>query len=263
MTLSARRILLTVLGLNIFLTLIRPIDDPDIWWHLRTGQQILHTRSVPHTDIFSYTAAGKEWIAHEWLSQTLMYIVYTLSGWIGLIVLSSLITTAIFLYLARHCAAPTQVVVVVSIISEAAALVVLRNPRPRLATLLFTAVVFIMLRTYVRDDGKRLWLLPVIIAIWVNLHAGYPLGLVLVLLATVALLPDRNTRRVRHVLVVFVLCIVAVTANPQGVKMFVYPFATQFSSVQASLISEWNAPNFNERDTLPFLFLLLTLIAVL
>jgi hypothetical protein len=263
MALTARRIFFTVLVLHIFLSLIRPIDDPDIWWHLKTGQHIIHTLRVPRTDIYSYTAAGKEWIAHEWLSQTLMYITYSLSGWIGLIVFSSLVTAAIVLYLARHCDAPPQIVLVVAIISEAAALVVLRNPRPRLATLLFTAVVFIMLRTYIRDERKRLWLLPIVIAFWVNLHAGYPLGLLLILLAAGALVLDRNPGRARHVLLVFALCVVAVTVNPQGVKMFAYPFATQFSSVQASAISEWNAPDFNALDALPFLFLILTIIAVL
>lgn len=263
MSLTARRIFLTVLVLHIFLSLIRPIDDPDIWWHLKTGQHIIHTLRVPRTDIYSYTAAGKEWIAHEWLSQALMYIVYTLSGWIGLIVLSSLITTAIILYLARHCEAPAQIVVVVAVISEAASLVVLRNPRPRLATLLFTSAVFVMLRTYIRDDPKRLWLLPVAIAFWVNLHAGYPLGLLLILLAAGALVLDQEPTRARHVMLVFALCVVAVTINPQGVKMFAYPFATQFSSVQASAISEWNAPDFNSLDSLPFLFLVLTIIAVL
>jgi hypothetical protein len=263
MALTARRIFLTVLVLHIFLSLIRPIDDPDIWWHLKTGQHIIQTLSVPRTDIYSYTAFGKEWIAHEWLSQAVMYSIYALSGWIGLIVLSSLVTAAIFLYLAHHCDAPGQIVVVIAVISEAAALVVLRNPRPRLATLLFTAVVFVSLRTYVQGGTKRLWVLPVVIALWVNLHAGYPLGLLLILLAAGALALDRNPGRARHVIIVFALCVVAVMANPQGVKMFAYPFATQFSSVQASAISEWNAPDFNAGDTLPFLLLVLTIIAVL
>src|SRR5882672_3408607 len=140
MTLTARRIFFSILTLQVFLLLIRPVDDPDIWWHLKTGQYILHGLSVPRTDIYSYTAAGNEWIAHEWLSETLMYIVYNLSGWIGLIVLSSLITAAVFLFLARHSEAPAQIVLVVAIISGFAALGVLRNPRPRQATFLFTAV---------------------------------------------------------------------------------------------------------------------------
>ena len=264
MTLTARRIFFSILTLHVFLLSIRSVDDPDIWWHLKTGQYILHGLSVPRTDIYSYTAAGNEWIAHEWLSETLMYIVYNLSGWIGLIVLSSLITAAVFLFLARHTEAPAQIVLVVAIISGFAALGVLRNPRPRQATFLFTAVAFVMLRRYVRGgDAKCLWLLPVLMVFWVNLHAGFPLALLLILIAVVSLILDRKASRARQLILVLAVCLVAVMVNPNGAKMFAYPFATQFSSVQASAITEWNAPDFHARNALPLLVLILVIIGVL
>src|SRR5258705_3808201 len=93
-SLSARQIFYSVLALHLFLVLIRPISDQDFWWHLRTGQYIFQTLSIPHTDIYSFTAFGKPWIAHEWLSEAAMYAVYSLSGWLGLIALSALLTAA-------------------------------------------------------------------------------------------------------------------------------------------------------------------------
>src|SRR5207249_11491916 len=44
-----------------------PIDDPDIWWHLRTGQWIIEHHWVPATDPFSAYGMGKPWVAYGWL----------------------------------------------------------------------------------------------------------------------------------------------------------------------------------------------------
>ena len=45
--------------------------DPDLWWHLQTGQDIFLTKTIPHVDIYSFTKAGSEWVTHEWLSEVL------------------------------------------------------------------------------------------------------------------------------------------------------------------------------------------------
>src|SRR5947207_2015281 len=61
------------------------IGDPDLWWHLKTGAIIAATRQVPHVDPYSYSAAGHPWTAHEWLSEVLLYGVYRLGGWAGIL----------------------------------------------------------------------------------------------------------------------------------------------------------------------------------
>jgi hypothetical protein len=42
--------------------------DPDYWWHRRTGQLIVETSSIPRHDVYSFTAAGRASLPHEWLS---------------------------------------------------------------------------------------------------------------------------------------------------------------------------------------------------
>src|SRR6185295_12584741 len=84
--LSARSLLALVFLLVIFALACRPIVDPDFWWHLRTGQHLLETRSIPHADLFSTIFVGKEWITHEWLSEALLYAIYRSAGFGGLIV---------------------------------------------------------------------------------------------------------------------------------------------------------------------------------
>ena len=50
----------------------RNATDPDLWWHLRTGQWIVETGHIPHSDPFSFTRAGSAWVSHEWLSGRLL-----------------------------------------------------------------------------------------------------------------------------------------------------------------------------------------------
>ena len=60
-------------------------SDPDVWWHLRTGEWILQHHAVPHVDPFSATAAGKPWQAYSWLFEVLISQLLQRFGMVGLI----------------------------------------------------------------------------------------------------------------------------------------------------------------------------------
>src|SRR5580765_8132696 len=87
---SPRILMVFVCMLLIFAGAAQPITDTDFWWHLRTGQYIVETRSIPHTDIFSTLRFGSEWVTHEWLSEVFLYGVYRALGFGGLIVVFSI-----------------------------------------------------------------------------------------------------------------------------------------------------------------------------
>src|SRR5687767_6812152 len=72
--------------------------DPDLWWHLQAGEDIVQSQTIPKVDTYSFTKAGSEWVAHEWLSEVVMFVIYRASGWGGLLfVFSLLITLALYL----------------------------------------------------------------------------------------------------------------------------------------------------------------------
>ena len=75
--------LLALLGVA---TVRERFDDPDMWWHLKTGEVIWTTHTIPTTDLFSYTARNHFWIPHEWLSEVLIYGAYRLGGYSGLMI---------------------------------------------------------------------------------------------------------------------------------------------------------------------------------
>src|SRR4030042_6750200 len=78
------RTLLIIVALGcVFVLNVFGFTDPDFWWHLRTGQFIVETGSIPKAAPFSYTAAGSPWIAHEWLSDLLIYGIESNVGYWG------------------------------------------------------------------------------------------------------------------------------------------------------------------------------------
>ena len=68
----------------------RVFIDGDTNWHVAAGRWILAHHTVPTTDPFSFTFAGKPWIAHEWGSEVLMALAYFAAGWSGVVLLIGL-----------------------------------------------------------------------------------------------------------------------------------------------------------------------------
>ncbi len=68
--------------------------DSDSGWHIRTGEMILRTGSLPHTDPFSFTRAGQPWLAWEWLSDVVMGAVHQSAGLTGVAMLYGLAIAA-------------------------------------------------------------------------------------------------------------------------------------------------------------------------
>src|SRR5258708_27339200 len=63
----------------------RPLADADIGWHIRTGEQILATHSIPRVDSFSSTMQGQPWFAWEWLYDALLGVVHRSMGLNGVV----------------------------------------------------------------------------------------------------------------------------------------------------------------------------------
>src|SRR5688572_14852207 len=113
--------------------------DPDLWWHLQTGQDIVQSQSIPRVDDYSFTKAGSEWVAHEWLSEVFMYAIYRVAGWGGLLfIFSALITITLYLTYRRSEGKPY--VAAFAILLAAASSSPLFGIRPQMITLLLVAI---------------------------------------------------------------------------------------------------------------------------
>jgi len=155
--------------------------DGGTGWHLRTGQIILASHAVPRTDPFSVSNVGKAWYAWEWLSDAAMGAAFNFAGLYGISLLTSLVVAATFtlLYsLLRRRGTGLFVSLVLVLLATGAATIHM-FARPHVASWLLVLVWLAILESARQRDSRRLlWLLPVML-LWVNLHAGFLLGFVL------------------------------------------------------------------------------------
>jgi hypothetical protein len=244
--------------LVIFTAAAQPISDPDFWWHLRTGQYIVETRSIPRTDIFSNLTAGTEWVAHEWASEVFMYYVFRALGYAGLIVVFSILITAAFLLVYLQCRKRHSHPYIAGIVLllGAGATLPTWGVRPQMFSLFFASVFISLLYDYYNNRNTRgvWWLLPLIV-LWANIHAGFAAGLALMILTIAGLAfdafllrsqsPADIWRRVRPLSLLFILCLAAILLNPRGLRLYSYPFETLNSRAMMQYIEEWKSPDFH------------------
>jgi hypothetical protein len=279
MKLTIRRVFFIVLILGLFLMTLRPIADPDFWWHLRTGQLILQTHAIPHSDPFSYTMVGKPWITHEWLSEILMYALFRLGGY-GLLIFtfSIFITAAFFLAYLRSSAGTRPYVAGFVLLLGAVSTAPTWGVRPQMISF-FLASLFLFLLDRFKNKGNLYFLapLPLIMLFWVNLHAGYFLGLVLIvifiaggfvdllfsgLIKREQVLSAPSIKSILTMCITLGVCILVTLVNPNGMLIIIYPFQTLTSSSMQQFIQEWFSPDFHQLMWQPLAWLILALIGV-
>ncbi|HYV11527.1 MAG TPA: hypothetical protein VE980_11555 [Pyrinomonadaceae bacterium] len=259
--LSIRRVIPIVLFSMVFVLAVRQSVsiDPDLWWHLKAGQQIIDTRSIPHTDDYSFTKQGSEWVAHEWLSEVIMQAIYRVTGLTGLVTIFSLIIVIALWLTYRRCEGRPYAASI-AIVLAAAASSPLFGVRPQMLTLLLASVYIALLEHF---DTRRIWWLVPLMLLWVNLHAGFALGLALIGLYLVRAVLDREWNEVRPLLISLIVCAAVVPLNPNGFRMFSYPYETLTSPSMAAFIQEWASPDFHKTTYLPLAILLLSTFAAM
>src|SRR5438093_8297724 len=95
------------LGVPVFALLWKsflfPLPVVDFWWHLKIGEVIATTGSIPRVDLFSFTAAGKPFVIQNWLGELIFYWTYLAGGFPLLVFFNTVLTLAAFLLLYKLC----------------------------------------------------------------------------------------------------------------------------------------------------------------
>ena len=196
------------------------LADPDTYWHLVVGRDILHNGSVPTVNSYSYTRAGAPWIAKEWLSQILFYAAWSRAGWFGVCLLTATIAASayafLFAWLCRRVApivALTMTAVTVSLCSGS----LLARPQIFFYLLLIACACGLVGAV---ETKKTPWWLPLLVALWANLHASFPIALVLAavfgLEAVVSAAPNERGRTAAKWALVLLASLAAAGATPYG-----------------------------------------------
>lgn len=265
---TTRRLFLGIFVLALFALTAKSATDPDFGWHLRTGEYIVTTAHIPHADFFSYTAAGEQWITHEWLTQVIIYLLYQTGGMFALVFFFSLVATLTFWVLYLRCEGKPYLAAFVVLFAALAAAPIW-GIRPQTIALFLTGAFLYILDRYRRGGNWRilLLLLPVML-IWANAHGSFALGPVLIMIYLVGGILERFLRwndenlpgpaKSLPLLGILLACIAVIAVNPNGFEIFPYPFQTLTSRVIQTNIQEWQPPNFHALAVQPFLWMLVT-----
>jgi tetratricopeptide (TPR) repeat protein len=153
---------------------LRTVTDFDLGWQMATGKWIAEHHQIPSVDVFSYTAQGQPWI-YPVGSELLFYAAFLLGGWALLSWLGAAVCTGTVALLLRRGSLITATLAVLVIPRIAFH----TTPRADMFTVLIFAAFLSLLWEQYESGTAKLWLLPCLMAAWVNLHLGFISGVAL------------------------------------------------------------------------------------
>jgi len=268
---------------------VRLLNDAGTGWHIRTGQQILATHAIPRVDSFSSTMAGNPWFAWEWLYDMVVGYLDAAWGLNGPVWFTATIIATVFAGLFRLIVqrGTDLFTALVFVLLGVSASMIHFLARPHVLSWLFTLIVFSILdsneRDCLRGSGRnarsKLWLIPVAMLLWVNLHGGFLLGFVLLAIFWVSALWTwirlRESRieeslqkisaakRARHLTLLGGASVAASLVNPYGWRLHAHILSYLSNRFLMDHIDEFQSPNFHGAAQKCFLALVLICIGVL
>ena len=255
----------------------RLLGDAGIGWHIRTGQLILSSRSIPHFDPFSSSMNGRPWFAWEWLYDVLVGGLASLAGLNGVVVLTSLIIALTFWLAFRWLVGhgTNVLLALVLVLLAVCGSMIHFFARPHVVSWLLSFVWFSILDSVegnfvaagVKSEAREsknsiyLWLLPLTMLFWVNLHGGFLLGFVLLAIYWVSALWDwlrageqhsgelllkiQAGRRLRKLTWVGIVSAAATLVNPYGFRLYTHIYGYLSNRFLMDHIDEFQSPNFH------------------
>lgn len=238
---------------------LRPITDPDVWWHLRLGHQFRESWQL--SDPVALTPLATEtWVPTQWATQVLASYANQQWGLAGVVWLTGLavcLLGATLWYGNRLRAAP--IAALLATVAALAGTGAVLAPRPQVASLVFLSV-FATAWWLTSNDGRARWWLIPLTWVWANMHGFWFLGPLVGIVVLAGMLLDRRLRRQSGQLLVTIpiggIALAALT--PVGPRLLQAPFKVY--GVR-EFIQEWQPPSFTEPTTVVVLAMAAVVIA--
>jgi hypothetical protein len=230
----------------------RVFIDGDTNWHVAAGRWILEHHTVPLNDPFSFTFAGKPWIAHEWGSEVLMALAYLAGGWSGVVLLIGVAAGAAYAMIARELRlwmGPIGQIIGLGLSFACLQPFLFARPHMLAAPLL---VFWTSRLLAARRQGKAPPLeLALLMVLWANLHGSFIFGLGIIgPFAAEAFFEAPNTLPAKLAVVrgwgLFGVIATALSlATPRGFEELVFPFFVLGMKVLPNIL-EWRSATFQQ-----------------
>jgi hypothetical protein len=243
----------------------RLLKDADTTLHIRVGEQILSSGSIPTTDSFSFSKPGGTWYAFEWLSEVALASAYNLAAFKGVVLLAGMLIALYLTMLLKYTIwrGANGMIALFVVLMTATVSMIHFHARPHLFTLLFLTGAIWIMEYNRREGGLLIWTLVPLTALWANLHGGFVIFLALLALrcagcaAEAWLWPDQDRfTEAKQMAKVGVACGLASLLNPYGIYLHLHIFDTLQSTWIKNNVSEFQSPTFRSEEMYYFMFLL-------
>jgi hypothetical protein len=199
----------------------RAATDPDLWGHLRFGLDAIRDRHIADLDPYSFNQ-GVSVLDHEWLGEVVLALAYNAGGVVALLILKvALLVTAFGLlaFAVRRLSEPARWwLLALGIVAIAPGAYTIR---PQLWTLVAIPALW-----HALNSRRLLACVPLMFALWANLHGGWVVGAGIAALWLVGRIVDaRSIRAVAPAAVAITLGLLATLVNPYGWRLWLYMLA--------------------------------------
>ncbi len=239
----------------------RLLGDAGIGWHIRNGEQMLRTHAVTRIDSFSATMSGQKWYAWEWLYDAAIAGMHHWLGVNGVVFLTAVIvalTFAVTLRLSLRRGAGLAAAGLLLALSLGASMIHL-FARPHVLSWLFAVLWYQVLDSSENGNSaarRRLWYLPVMMLVWVNVHGGFVLGFALLGLYLLSCgmryfhQSNEDARRqararISELAKVTAASLLAILINPYGYNLHLHVYRYLSSRWLMNHIEEFLSPDFH------------------
>jgi len=232
---------------------VRPLHDPDVWWHLALGRLITE-HGIPAREPFSFDTPAAAWVGQQWGYEVVLSRLFTLGGAGLLMVTMGLVASAALLVAALATRREERIggpALAASMVLSSLVAVQIVGVRGQVITMLGVAVVLLLLSRWRDGSTGAPWLLVPVLLLWANLHAGFGIGLAMALVAalTVGIGRARGTvdtaGSVRTLVLATAAGLAATLVNPAGPHLWGYVAQTFTNPTLTQGIVEWQSPDFH------------------
>jgi hypothetical protein len=248
------------------------LNDCDTGYHIRAGEYIIDTFSIPKHDIFSFISPALPWTAHEWLSEVIMAAIHRAAGLTGVVIFFSFMISLVYYLMFKVIRKYNGNILAASFITL---LVLLTSQihwlaRPHIFSLVLMVVWYYLLDKYQYQHENYLYLLAPMMLLWVNLHGGFLAGFILIGIYLVGnfvmFITSEDSKRDLHrqkagkLGLLTAICLLVCLINPYTYHILLFPFKLTSNKFLMDHVLEFMSPNFHKPSIIFFeFFMLLTL----
>ncbi|HEX5466884.1 MAG TPA: hypothetical protein VFW92_09465 [Candidatus Limnocylindrales bacterium] len=248
------------LGLLGLWLLAVPATDPDFGWHVANGRHVLDGVLFAARDVYSWTAPGATWIAHEWgsewvmagledsLGPTAVSLAAALMALAGLGLVGSRLVGRGFSL--ASAAGATLLALLTCLVSA--------TTRPLVMEVFGLGASLWLWQAY-RDgrlsDRRLAVAAGLLMLLWANTHGSYPLEVAVWLAGAAESFVGGRRRRAARLVALSGVCAIVACLNPFGPRLWAYSIEALQGS-RLDLIQEWASPDFRASEWWPLLLLI-------